>query len=122
MIGTPNKGASLAEIFAENEAFKALTTDAGQDLRPSSVEALPLVTLRHCLIIGSTNSGKGTNPLINGDDDGVVGVVEAHLPGSDDILTVEGGYHRSLPSHDMAIAGVKRFLSGHRCDDRQGII
>jgi pimeloyl-ACP methyl ester carboxylesterase len=117
MVGTPNRGASLAEIFAENEAFKALTTDAGQDLRPHSVEALPPVTIRHCLIIGSTNGGKGTNPLIRGDDDGVVGVAEAYLSGSDDILIVDGGYHRTLPSHDETVAGVKRFLLGQRCDD-----
>jgi len=119
MIGTPNRGASLAEIFAKNEAFRVLTTDAGQDLRPTSVEALPAVTLRHCLIIGSTNGGKGTNPLISVDDDGVVGVGEAQIPGSDDILTVVGGYHRMLPSHDHAIAGTKRFLAGYRCDSQQ---
>ena len=114
MIGTPNQGADLAERFKDHAAFEWATTEAGQDLRPENVAALPGVTVRHCLVIGSTEGGEGMNPLIDGDDDGVVAVKTALLPGSDDIVFVDE-YHRQLPNHADTIAAIRRFMDGGRC-------
>ena len=115
MIGTPNQGVQLAERFSENGAFVFATTAAGQDLRPKNVAKLPPVNFRHCLVVGSNNGGEGLNPLIDGDDDGIVAVAEAMIPGSDDVLFIEG-YHHRLPAYPGAIAGVLRFINGQRCD------
>jgi len=115
MIATPNNGARLAEMLGDNSAFNAVTTEAGQNLAPDHVATLPPVSVRHCLVVGSNRGGKGLNPLIDGDDDGVVGVEEVLLAGSDDVLFVEG-YHQRLPDNTSTIAGVRRFLDGKRCD------
>ncbi len=114
MIGTPNKGSQMAESFYDNGAFAVVTTEAGQDLRPDHVATLPPVTIRHCLIIGSNNDGQGLNPLIDGDDDGVIGVAEAMLEGSDDVLIVEAR-HQQLLEHPEAILGIRRFLDEGFC-------
>jgi len=114
MIGTPNQGSQMAESFYGSGAFEVATTEAGQNLRPDHVATLPPVTIRHCLIIGSNNDGQGLNPLIDGDDDGVVGVSEAMLDGSDDVLIVEAR-HQGLLAHPEALAGIRRFLKGGQC-------
>lgn len=114
MIGVPNKGAALADALAEIPAYKALTSQAGQDLRHERVQDLPALDVRYCVIAGSTNDGKGINPLIPGDDDGMVAVAEVPLAEGDDFLVIESN-HIQLPNHRDAIDAVLRFLDGRKC-------
>ena len=111
MIGAPNKGAALADALANTLGFDALTTQAGQDLRCKQAQALPPVAVRYCLIAGSTNGGKGINPLIPGDDDGLVAVAEVPLTLDDDLLVIESD-HLGLVNHPDTINAVLRFLDG----------
>ncbi len=109
MIGTPNNGAHMAGILRNNPIYKVITTAAGQDLTPEVVRTLPPVKVRHRLIIGTTRPGRGINPYLDGDDDGIVAVSEALLSGSDDIHMVRG-VHQYLPRHPKTIAAVTEFL------------
>ena len=115
MIGAPNKGAALADALAKTPGFGALIGQAGQDLRSPRAQRLPPVTVRYCLIAGSTNNRKGINPLIPGDDDGMVAVAEVPLAAAgDDFLVIESD-HISLPNQPAAIDAVLRFLEGRDC-------
>ncbi|MEE8371551.1 MAG: alpha/beta fold hydrolase [Sphingomonadales bacterium] len=114
MIGVPNKGAALADALADNPAYKALTGQAGQDLRHQRVQDLPALDVRYCVIAGSTNDGQGINPLIPGDDDGMVAVAEVPLAEGDDFLIIESN-HLQMPNHPSAIEAVLRFLDGRKC-------
>ena len=114
MIATPNQGSQLAHEFRDLGAFETATTEAGQDLLPDFAKGLPAVTIPHCLIVGTLNNGKGLNPLVDGDDDGVVAVSEVLLHSTDDVLYVEDN-HNGLLSNPDSIAGIRRFLSGGRC-------
>ena len=44
------------------------------------------------VIAGSTRAGQGTNPLVPGDDDLIVGVEETRLPGASDFLIVAASH------------------------------
>ena len=120
MIATPNQGSQLAQRFGDEYAFKEATTEAGQNLRPDFAQSLPKPTVRHCLVVGTTNNGKGLNPMIDGDDDGVVAVSEVLMKGSDDVLFVND-HHNALPGHAETIAGIRRFISGGRCASVQSV-
>ncbi|MDA5194478.1 esterase/lipase family protein [Govanella unica] len=109
MMGTPNRGARMAGLLHSNRLFRLITTEAGQNLRANNVRKLPPITCRHRLIAGSTRPGKGINPLLRGDDDGIVAVHEVFPHGSPDRLIVRS-LHQYLPRHPESIEAVKRFL------------
>jgi len=123
MIGPPNLGAQLATMLQEQVLFKAIYGPSGQQLvdDPSGLIArLPTPGFEFAIIAGSHGDERGYNPLLDGDDDGVVSVAATRLPGAADFLAVRG-VHSLLPSHPDVIAAASRFLSagtlrpdGHR--------
>lgn len=110
MMGTPNRGARMAGLLHDNPLYRLITTEAGQNLKPAAVRKLPPITHRHRLIAGGLRRGKGINPLLRGDDDGIVAVHEVFLPKSTDRLIINS-LHQYLPRHPESIAAVKRFLA-----------
>lgn len=91
MIGTPNAGAEIATMLQKNLLFQAIFGPAGQELvaAPDNfIEKLPTPPFEFGVIMGSRGTSDGYNPLIPGDDDGVVTVRSARLPGAVDSLAV----------------------------------
>lgn len=87
MLGPPNQGALLAETFADNVLFKEITGDAGQELgRDWSTLEKHLATpdIEFGIIAGGKGNNKGYNPILVGDNDGVISVATAKLPGAHD--------------------------------------
>jgi len=70
--------------------------------------------VRHCIIAGG-HGREGFNPWLEGDDDGIVRLEEARLPGSDDFLRVDA-VHTFVIDHAGTRAAMRRFLAGGRCD------
>ena len=58
---------------------------------------------------GTGPGASGYNPLIDGDDDGIVGVEETQLLGSKRLLVP--GLHTNLMNQEAVRAGVLDFLS-----------
>ena len=113
MIGSPNSGAELADIMSDkaNFVFKPLLGPAGQQLVTDSgglIARLPTPTCDFAVIAGG-RGGKGFNPLIPGDDDGIVSVASTRLPGASDFLQV-GSVHLRLLKSPEAISSAIRFL------------
>lgn len=114
MIGTPNHGAEVATMLRENPVFQFVFGPAGQQLVHESPEkfiaSLPTPPMEFAVISGSRGETSGFNPLIPGDDDGIVTVNSARLPGAVDSLSVVG-LHSFLPTHREVIAATRRFLN-----------
>lgn len=103
MIGTPNQGASLADRFHDDSWFKLAFEDAGQNLTSGYAATVPLPTVPYCLVAGRLE-GEG-NPLIPGQDDGVVAVEEVRLNPSDKVIIVKDS-HNAITSNEQAIDSI----------------
>jgi pimeloyl-ACP methyl ester carboxylesterase len=91
MLGPPNQGARLAEVFADNALFKQIAGDAGRQLGvdwPQLEKRLATPTFEFGIIAGGRNGPKGYNPMLAGDNDGVIGVETAKLDGARDFIVV----------------------------------
>ena len=91
MLAPPNQGALLADTFADNALFKGLTGEAGQQLGrqwPELEKRLATPDFQFGIIAGGKGDGKGYNPLLHGDNDGVINVDAAKLAGASDFAVV----------------------------------
>jgi pimeloyl-ACP methyl ester carboxylesterase len=113
MVGVPNRGAEMADFLRKNYAFRLVMGQAGQQLvtDPSGVIfQLPIPDFEFAVIAGSRGTKRGFNPLFSGDDDLIVAVESAKLPGAADCLTVRG-LHSFLPGNREVIEATLRFLT-----------
>ena len=112
MIGTPNSGAEIASMLQKNLLFQLILGPSGQQLVADPEEfisTLPLPTMEFAVIAGARGTPDGFNPLIPGDDDGVVTVQSARLPGAVDYLAVRG-LHSFLPWNPEVMEATRTYL------------
>lgn len=119
MIGSPNNGANLANVLSDNlnAVFKPIFGPAGQQLvvdPEGYIANLPKPDFEFAVIAGGRGNEHGFNPLIPGDDDGIVSVASTRLAGATDFLLVADGVsatHTFLPSNPAVITAAVRFVS-----------
>ncbi|MDB5390241.1 MAG: Alpha/beta hydrolase family protein [Planctomycetaceae bacterium] len=90
-IGSPHNGAELATRFKDWWAFKAIAGPSGQELATAPFGVAPSLPAPSCefgIIAGCRGLDEGYNPLIPGDDDGLVSLETTRLPGARDFMTV----------------------------------
>jgi len=116
MLAAPNQGALLADTFADNALFKGLTGEAGQQLGrqwPELEKRLVTPDFQFGIIAGGKGNGKGYNPLLHGDNDGVINVDAAKLAGAADFAVVPV-LHSFIMENRQVQQYVLRFLRhGH---------
>jgi hypothetical protein len=112
MLAPPNQGAALAERNRDFPPFRWLYGRAADELQPPRVADLPPPpdTCETLSLGGGTGDGRGYNPVIRGDDDGVVALDETPLPGLDPEFV--GGVHSTLQWRDDVLARAAGFLAG----------
>jgi pimeloyl-ACP methyl ester carboxylesterase len=116
MMGVPNRGAQMANLLRRNAAFRAVFGPAGQELVTDVEGTIPKLATPSCefaIIAGGRGSARGYNPLIPGDDDMIVTVDSARLPGASDFLMVRA-LHTMIFAHAEVIAATVRFLQTGR--------
>ncbi len=91
------------------------TVPVKDNLTPEEVAKVPSPTIEFGIIAGGSDGGKGEgyNPLLPGDDDGVVSVDEAKLDGAKDFLVLKA-LHSFIMDADDTREAVLRFLSRGR--------
>lgn len=111
MMGTPNQGAELADMLRNNHLFRLILGPAGQQLvsDPAGAASLPVPKFPFAVIAGAKGTPGGYNPLIPGDDDSIVSVKSAFLPGAVDSLEVPS-LHSFLPFNESVVDAVALFL------------
>jgi pimeloyl-ACP methyl ester carboxylesterase len=103
MLGPPNNGAHLAEIFKDNKLYGMLMGPSGKQIAAwSEVEKrLGTGNCEFGIIAGSLNGPILNNPLVQGDDDLIVSVEETKLVGACDFLSVPLNHGRLM--HDQEV-------------------
>jgi pimeloyl-ACP methyl ester carboxylesterase len=91
MLAPPNQRSQLAATFADNLLFKQIAGDAGQQLGrdwPALEKHLATPSFQFGIIAGGTGNGRGYNPILKGDNDGVISVDTAKLDGARDFIVL----------------------------------
>lgn len=115
MLGPPNQGAEIARRLG-------MLPHVARIMGPSFVELqrlnLPDITalIEVGVIAGGTGKERGLLPLIKGDNDGVVTVAEATLPGAKEMRVVRA-LHSVLMYQPQIIKMTKNFLERGTFED-----
>jgi predicted alpha/beta hydrolase family esterase len=97
MLGPPNNGAQFARSFKENRLFSIVTGPSGKQLGEGWEELARHLGTPCCEFGILAGSAAIPNPLVEGNDDGMVAVSETKLPGAADfrVLPYHHGHIRS---------------------------
>lgn len=115
MLGTPNRGAELADI---TQQYWIVRTAGGPSARQLGTRAdglipkLPVPNFEFAVIAGSRGTSSGWNPFIPGDDDGTVTVASTRLSGAADFATVRALHSRLLRNEEVLIQTVNFLKDG----------
>jgi hypothetical protein len=91
MLGPPNNGARIAEVLGRNFVFDAVIGKSGTQLARSWNDLQGRLCVPQCefaVIAGGRGGPTGYNPLLAGDNDLVVTVESAKLPGAKDFAVL----------------------------------
>jgi pimeloyl-ACP methyl ester carboxylesterase len=97
MLGPPNNGAQFARNLKENSLFKMVTGPSGKQLGGGWEELAKHLETPCCEFGILAGAAAIPNPLVEGNDDGIVAVSETKLPGAADfrVLPFHHGHIRS---------------------------
>lgn len=113
MIAPPNKGSILAERFNDLKIYEWILGEAGKKLGKDHDDywrKYPTPNITFGIIAGGMGTKYGFNPLVPGDDDGVVGVDETKIAGYEDFIIVPG-IHSTLLWQSEVVDQVLYFLT-----------
>lgn len=116
MIAPPSQGAHLADRLAHLTAYDLVLGDGGSGLTTAAARELPAPPVPFGIIAGGRGDGTGLNPLLPGDDDGLVGVAETDLAGAADRLLLPE-HHYGIAEAPATIAATIQFLRHGRFRD-----
>lgn len=111
MMGTPNKGAQIAEFLNRLKAYEIIMGPSGQDVRPEQkLKMLAEPKIPTLIIAGGRGNDMGFNPLLDGDNDGIVSVAETRLDSPHEFKLVHV-IHTVIMDNKDAIKEMIRFLA-----------
>lgn len=113
MIAPPNQGSQLADRLSSLPAYQWLTGESGQELTSEAARTLPVPNIEFGIIAGGRGNELGFNPLLPGDDDGLVTVAETRLDGARDFMLVPTT-HGLVDDHPQTIDATVTFLRDGR--------
>ncbi len=113
MIAPPNQGSELAEALGDFPLYHWIGGPAAGEIAAGPPFAPLPDFLDVAVIAGGTAGGKGFNPLLSHNNDGIVTLGETALPGTRDWLMVPA-LHTVIAGHPAAIAATRRFLETGR--------
>ncbi|MFT5353807.1 MAG: triacylglycerol lipase [Polyangiales bacterium] len=108
MLAPPSTSAHLARRL-DSAPFQLLMGPSGRELA-RGVE-VPPPPIPFAIVAGSLRDGRGINPLLSGDDDGIVCVEETRLTGCSEHRVV-AALHTTIMNHPEARELSARFLAG----------
>ncbi len=115
MLGPPNHGSELAQALHGSRFWRVVYGErAFRELATRElIEAYGTPPLPCGIIAGARGDGRGWNPALPGDDDGVVTLDGTHLPGEADHLVLHA-VHTVLPWKRETARQVLAFLATGR--------
>lgn len=113
MLAPPNQGSELARALNAAGSFHFFGGPSAGQLGEGESFAAPSPVLEFGVIAGGTANGRGFNPFLSANNDGIVTVAETRLGGANDFLVVPV-IHTVIASAPEAIAATLSFLAKGR--------
>jgi pimeloyl-ACP methyl ester carboxylesterase len=113
MLAPPSNGSAIAESLKNFLPFQWLLGESGQNLTLSEAYQIAAPNCRFAIIAANRGQGKGWNPGLQGEDDGVVRVEEARLEGSEDFWLVESLHSFIMDKPEVIAASLHYLRTGH---------
>jgi pimeloyl-ACP methyl ester carboxylesterase len=110
LIGSPARGSAIAGRFHQMPGYKTVIGACGDAVTPAGAKTIPLPVSKEVLVIAGGTGSRGYNPLIAGDDDGLIAVAETRMPGHETAFKRIQSLHKSLPLQPGTIASCCAFL------------
>ncbi|WP_419895928.1 esterase/lipase family protein [Roseomonas sp. USHLN139] len=110
LLGSPARGAGIARAVAALPPYRALTGECGQAVTPAGAARVPVPECRGIGVVAGGTGGRGYNPLLPGDNDGIVTVAETRLPEREEGFALVRARHTPLAASDGAIRAALGFL------------
>jgi len=114
LIGSPARGAALADTMSSFAPYRTLTGACGQTVTVAGASDVAIPSCVGIGVIAGGTGGRGFNPLLDGDNDGVVTVAEARMPGAEDAFLRVRALHTPLAAKTETVAAAMTFLSHGR--------
>jgi pimeloyl-ACP methyl ester carboxylesterase len=112
MLGPPNHGSIAATSFSDSKLVKTVLGEPSQELGREWVWLESDLVTPQCefgIIAGGRGDERGFNPMLPGDNDGVVTVASARLAGARDFVLVPV-FHSFLPTSRTVMQDTLSFL------------
>ena len=109
MIAPPSTGAAISDYLQRFSLFEAVMGKAGLNTTSEQAVRLTILDVPFAVIAGGKGDNSGYNPLLAGDDDGVVRVEETHLSEEKDFLLVDA-IHSFVMNKPETITAVTNFI------------
>jgi len=125
MLGAPNHGASFADFWMKTPlapVYHATAGPVGKAMGKGPDSLAHRVGIPKCefgILSGGRNNDRGYNPLIPGDDDGIVEVESTKLEGMTDFIVLPV-FHAAMIAHSGCRHQVRHFLEHGRFDHGPG--
>ena len=113
MLAPPNQGSELAEALEALPLYHWIGGPSAGEIAAGPPFALPPEDVEIAVIAGGTADGRGFNPLLSDNNDGIVTVAETDLRGARDHLTVKA-IHTVIAAAPETIAATLNFLENGR--------
>ncbi|MGF1631003.1 MAG: esterase/lipase family protein [Kiloniellaceae bacterium] len=113
MLAPPNQGSRLAAALQKVPAYHWIGGPAAGEIAAGPPFAPLPVGIEVAVIAGGTADGRGFNPLLPDNNDGIVTIAETALPGVRDRMTVSA-VHTVIAAAPETIAATRRFLENGR--------
>jgi pimeloyl-ACP methyl ester carboxylesterase len=113
MLAPPNQGSELAVALEPLPPYAWIGGPSAVDISEGPPFAALPADVEVAVIAGGTPDGRGFNPLLSGNNDGVVTVTETELAGARDRMTVNT-IHTVIASAPETITATLKFLDSGR--------
>jgi hypothetical protein len=113
MVAPPSRGSAAARLLGEFAPARWIAGPSAVQATPEEVARVPPPSCRFGIIAGGRADGRGYNPWISGDDDGLLSVEETRLDGAEDFL-VAPAEHTFIPGNPQVIEATLSYLATGR--------
>lgn len=110
LIGSPAYGSSVAKIFCDVPGYNLLIGACGPVVTPAGATEVALPVVKDVLVIAGGTGKRGYNPLLRGDNDGLITVAETRMKEHESGFRLIRAIHKTLPAAPEAVSASIEFL------------
>jgi pimeloyl-ACP methyl ester carboxylesterase len=110
LIGSPIRGSTVAEQFQHVPGYRTIVGGCSDVVTPTGATTISSPICRDILVIAGGTGGLGYNPLIPGDNDGLIAVEETRMQDRETKFLLLRSAHKFLPTRPETISACSQFL------------